>query len=193
MSKLLINTLRNALVVVMFFGSYNSFAQEALEEITVTATRRVESLQDVPISVSAFSGERMRDLGIRDWDDISAFIPNFEMNSASIIPNLYVRGLGGGLTHSIEQSVGRFVDDVYIGRAAINTHGFFDMAGVELLRGPQGTLFGKNTIAGAMIMRSAVNPRMNLNPASVPSWAAMKLRAVTPRLRDMSPARWVTS
>ena len=153
MSNLFIDRLRYLLVVVLFLGSGPSFAQ--LEEITVTATRRVESLQDVPISVSAFSRERIQDLGIRDWDDISAFIPNFEMNSASIIPNLYVRGLGGGLTHSIEQSVGRFVDDVYIGRAAINTHGFFDMAGVELLRGPQGTLFGKNTIAGAMIMRSA--------------------------------------
>ena len=132
-----------------------SLANAALEEVLVTATKRTESLQDVPLSVSAISGDKIQDLGIVDMGDLALYVPNFEINSAAVVPNLYIRGLGGGLTHSIEQSVGRYVDGVYIGRAVINTHGFMDVASVEVLRGPQGTLFGKNTLAGALIMTTA--------------------------------------
>jgi outer membrane receptor protein involved in Fe transport len=132
-------------------------AQDALDEVIVTATKRAESIQDVPVSVSAVSGAQIENLGIADMEDLSLTVPNFEINSASILPNLYIRGLGGGATHSIEQSVGRFVDGVYIGRAAINLHGFMDVQSVEVLRGPQGTLFGKNTVGGALIMNTA-NP-----------------------------------
>ena len=126
-----------------------------LEEIVVTATKRAESIKDVPVSVSAISAAQIDNLGIADMEDLSLYVPNFEINSASILPNLYMRGLGSGATHSIEQSVGRFVDGVYIGRAAINLHGFMDLANVEVLRGPQGTLFGKNTVAGALILNTA--------------------------------------
>ena len=132
-------------------------AESVLEEVVVTATKRAESIQDVPVSVSAIADEQIKDLGIVDMEELSLLMPNFEINSASILPNLYIRGLGSGATHSIEQSVGRFVDEVYIGRAAINLHGFMDLASVEVLRGPQGTLFGKNTVAGALIMNTA-NP-----------------------------------
>lgn len=125
-----------------------------LEEILVTATKRAESIQDVPVSVSAVSADTMSKLGISDMEDLSLAVPNFEINSSGVIPNLYIRGLGGGLTHSIEQSVGRFIDDVYISRSVINLHPFMDVAAVEVLRGPQGTLFGKNTAAGALIIRT---------------------------------------
>ncbi len=126
-----------------------------LEEVVVTATKRAESIQDVPVSVAAVSADTMYRLGISDMEDLSIVVPNFEINSAAILPNLYVRGLGGGTSHSTEQSVGRFIDDVYISRAVINLHPFMDVAGVEVLRGPQGTLFGKNTLAGALIIRNA--------------------------------------
>ncbi len=132
-----------------------SFAQNVLEEVIVSATKRAESIQDVPVSVSAVTGDQIQGLGIVDMEDLSLYVPGFEINSTSVVPNLYIRGLGGGLTHSIEQSVGRYVDGVYIGRAVINTHGFMDVASVEVLRGPQGTLFGKNTLAGALILRTA--------------------------------------
>lgn len=135
--------------------SNNQTKEREVEVINVTATKRTASIQDVPVSVSAVSMEQMDKIGINDMEDLSILIPNFEINSAGILPNLYVRGLGGGTSHSIEQSVGRFIDDVYISRAAINLHPFLDVQAVEVLRGPQGTLFGKNTAAGAMIITTA--------------------------------------
>ena len=152
-----LNVLRGLLLGAVASISGASNAQEALDEVIVTATKRAESIMDVPVSVTAISGAQIENLGIADMEDLSLFVPNFEINSASILPNLYMRGLGGGATHSIEQSVGRFVDGVYIGRAAINLHGFMDVESVEVLRGPQGTLFGKNTVGGALIMNTA-NP-----------------------------------
>ncbi|MEH6517111.1 MAG: TonB-dependent receptor [Halioglobus sp.] len=131
-----------------------STANAQLEEVFVTATKRAESIQDVPLSVAFVGGDLMDRVGVSDMEDLSILVPNFEINSSGIIPNLYIRGLGGGTTHSIEQSVGRFIDGVYIGRAVVNLHPFIDIASVEVLRGPQGTLFGKNTAAGALVMRT---------------------------------------
>ena len=136
---------------LLFLASHSN---AALEEVVVTATKRAETIQDVPVSVTAVSADMMAKIGIGDMEDLSLVVPNFEINSAAVVPNLYIRGLGGGLTHSIEQSVGRFVDDVYISRGAINLHPFMDVASVEVLRGPQGTLFGKNTAAGALIIHT---------------------------------------
>ncbi len=155
MAKTISKFSRSCLYTALMGLSSQALAQAALEEVLVTATKRAESIQDVPVSVSAVSGDQIQQLGISDMEDLSLYIPNFEINSATILPNLYIRGLGSGATHSIEQSVGRFVDEVYIGRAAINLHGFMDLASVEVLRGPQGTLFGKNTVAGALIMHTA--------------------------------------
>lgn len=128
--------------------------KRTLDAITVTATKRDETLQDVPVSVGAVPAATIDKLGATDISDLTAYIPNFQLNNSTVLPNLYVRGLGSGATHSIEQSVGRFVDEVYIGRAAMNLHGLFDVNSVEVLRGPQGTLFGKNTAAGALIVRT---------------------------------------
>jgi iron complex outermembrane recepter protein len=128
--------------------------------IVVTATLRAESLEDVPVSVAAVDADTIAKLGVTDVSDLAVYLPNFEINNSTVLPNLYIRGLGSGATHSIEQSVGRFVDGLYVGRGAMNLHGFFDLEAVELLRGPQGTLFGKNTAAGALIVRTA-NPTNN--------------------------------
>ncbi len=138
------------------FPAMNSVAQDqpVLEEIFVVATRRVESIQDVPVSVASVSSETLIQTGAVDIADIAVLIPNFEFSSTGVLPNLYVRGIGTGSSHSVEQSVGRFLDDVYIGRAAANIHPVFDIQAVEVLRGPQGTLFGKNTLAGAVIINT---------------------------------------
>jgi len=145
---------RTALATSTALFLHAGAATAALEEVVVTATKRAESIQDVPVSVTAVSSDVMQKLNITDVEDLTAIVPNFEINSAAVIPNLYIRGIGGGLAHSIEQTVGRFIDEVYISRAAINLHPFLDVAAVEVLRGPQGTLFGKNTAAGAMIIHT---------------------------------------
>ena len=151
--KVLFKKSAMALALTLAGTSY-SHAQAEIEEIFVMASKRVENIQDVPMSVALVSGETINVMGITDMEDLSLFVPNFEINSSGVIPNLYVRGLGGGLTHATEQSVGRFIDDVYISRAVINLHPFMDVGAVEVVRGPQGTLFGKNTAAGAMIIRT---------------------------------------
>ena len=147
--------IRALLVCVLGATSVTAAAQSVLEEVVVSVTRRAESIQDVPVSVVVLSTDTLAELGAVNVADISAYIPNMEFVSNSVRSNFYMRGIGSGPTHSIEQSVGRFVDDVYIGRADANLHGFLDLAGIEILRGPQGTLFGKNTAAGAVIIRTA--------------------------------------
>ena len=148
-------TLRKIAVLALSLTATNFSHATALEEIVVTATKRAESIQDVPVSVVAMGTETINALGVVNVADISAYVPNMEFVSNGVRSNFYMRGIGSGPTHSIEQSVGRFVDGVYIGRADASLHGFLDIAGIEVLRGPQGTLFGKNTAAGAFIARTA--------------------------------------
>lgn len=145
----------SASAIVLAFAIAMPVAAQGNDEIIVTATKRAESIQDVPVSVSAVTVDTINALGVADFSELAIYLPNFEINNSTILPNLYVRGLGSGATHSIEQSVGRYVDEVYVGRGAMSIHGFFDIEAVEVLRGPQGTLFGKNTVAGAMVVRTA--------------------------------------
>lgn len=130
-------------------------ADYALEEIVVTAQKRAESLQDVPISVSAMSAERLAQSGVQRFEDVSAYVPNFAISKDPIGDKINIRGIQSGNQAGFEQSVGTFVDGVYRGRGVQIRNAFMDVAMVEVLRGPQGTLFGKNTIAGALNIRSA--------------------------------------
>ena len=128
-----------------------SNAQElALDEVVVTAQKRTESLQDVPISVSALSGERIRDTQITNLEDLTTFIPNFSMNQTGISNNITIRGVSSGINSGFEQSVGMYVDEVYYGRGQLARSPLFDLNSVEVLRGPQPIIFGKNSIAGAV-------------------------------------------
>jgi outer membrane receptor protein involved in Fe transport len=122
-----------------------------LEEVIVTAQKRTESLQDVPISVATMSGSRIDDIGITSLQEITQYMPNVTVNAGSGTPNLFIRGIGSGTNQGFEQSVGMYIDGVYAGRgplAAVPTT--MDLERVEVLKGPQGILFGKNTIAGAI-------------------------------------------
>ncbi len=141
--------------LIAIFSTAQVIAQNQLEEVLVTATKRVESISDVPVSVAAMTGDLIAKSGISDLNDLVAMVPNVQFSGSTILPNIYVRGVGSGSAHVIEQSAGSFIDDVYIGRAAISFHGYYDLESVEMLRGPQGTLFGKNTAAGAIIVRTA--------------------------------------
>ncbi len=139
--------------VIVLMPSVNVFAQ--LEEVVVTAQKRAESLQDVPISVSAMSGEKIQDAGIPNFQEFSAYIPNFNVTSNAIGDVVSIRGVQSGILASIEQSVGTYVDGIYRGRGTQSRFSFLDVGMIEVLRGPQGTLFGKNTIGGALNITSA--------------------------------------
>ncbi|MCV6624053.1 MAG: TonB-dependent receptor [Cellvibrionaceae bacterium] len=128
---------------------------QALEEVIVTAQKRAESLQDVPISVSAMSGEKMADAGIQSFTDMNNYVPSFSVTKDPIGDKINIRGIQSGNQAGFEQSVGTFVDGIYRGRGTQSRYSFLDVEAVEILRGPQGTLFGKNTIAGALNIRSA--------------------------------------
>ena len=126
-----------------------------LEEIIVTAQKRVQSLQDVPISVNVMAGEKIGEAGISKIEDLQSYVPNFTMSETGIGTNIYMRGLGSGINQGFEQSVGLYKDGAYYGRAQLSRAPFLDLERVEVLRGPQNILYGKNSIAGAISMMSA--------------------------------------
>ena len=129
-----------------------------LEEVIVTAQKRAESLQDVPVAVSAISGAKIDEAGIQGLEDLTTYVPNVVMFSSpggGSPGRVYIRGIGSGNNAGFEQSVGSFVDGIYAGRTRQYLVPFLDVASVEILKGPQGVLFGKNTVAGAMVVNSA--------------------------------------
>lgn len=126
-----------------------------LEEIIVTAQKREESLQDVPISVNAVSGEKLAQAGIGRLDDLKSYVPNLQVTETGIANNFYIRGIGSGLNQGFEQSVSTYADGVYRGRGPQSRTPFLDLERIEVLRGPQPILFGKNAIAGAVNLISA--------------------------------------
>ena len=136
-----------------------SWAQSmVLEEVIVTAQKRAESLQDVPIAVTAISGDKIVSASIQGMEDLSSYVPNFNLfisPGGGSPARIFIRGIGSGNNVAFEQSVGMFIDGVYTGRSQQYLVPFLDVASVEILKGPQGALFGKNTVAGAMIINSA--------------------------------------
>ncbi|MFT7404425.1 TonB-dependent receptor [Zhongshania sp.] len=126
-----------------------------LEEVLVTAQKRMQSLADVPVSVTAFDGDKLKKAGIENLSDLSDYTPNFKMVEGGLLPNVYMRGVGSGSNQGFELSVGIFSDGVHLGRPHQTRGAFMDLERVEVLRGPQSILFGKNAIAGALSLISA--------------------------------------
>ena len=124
-----------------------------LEEVLVTANRRVESLQDVPMSVSAFTSDFFKDTGVRNLAGLEQYTPSLKITPGtdSRSTSIRIRGIGSvGTNVGIDPSVGMFIDGVYQGRAGMSVGDLIDIERIEVLRGPQGTLYGKNTAAGAI-------------------------------------------
>jgi iron complex outermembrane receptor protein len=132
-------------------------AMAQLEEVVVTATKRAESVQDIPMSVQAVSGERLEAMAISELGDLATTIPNFSIGDGVTTNLITMRGMGSGEDRSFEQSVSMFVDGVYMPRSRQTRTPFFDADRVEILRGPQAVLFGLNSTAGAISIHSAVN------------------------------------
>ncbi len=121
-----------------------------LEEVIVTATKRAVGMQDVPIALSVMGGEKIAEQGIGSLEDMAIFMPNVHIAEGGAGDQLFIRGVGSGINYGFEQSVGTFIDGVYFGRGQASRSAFLDVARVEILKGPQSTLFGKNTVAGAI-------------------------------------------
>ncbi len=137
------------------FFSASVFAQEqerVIEEVTVTAQKREESLQVVPIAITAISGEVLREDGVVTLHDISEKIPNLVFSAFSVgQPEIAIRGIGtkeDGAAASDSTVVS--IDDVYIAARTAQVFDIFDLERIEVLRGPQGTLYGKNSIGGSI-------------------------------------------
>src|SRR5688572_33333400 len=125
-----------------------------LTSVTVTARKREETLQEVPVAVTAFTADALDRLNVEDLSDLDAQVPNLTIYAArgsSSTVTAYIRGVGqSDPLWGVDPGVGIYLDDVYIARPQGALLDVFDVERIEVLRGPQGTLYGKNTIGGAI-------------------------------------------
>jgi len=144
----------------VLFGSV-AVAQEAeeslaIEEVTVTAQKRTETLTEVPIAISVFGAEAIDQTGVQELRELSEYIPNITISQGSDNgAMILIRGVGANSRNiGFDSRVGVYLDGVYLGQGPALNQDLVDMDHIEVLRGPQGTLFGKNTVAGAISMIS---------------------------------------
>ena len=128
-----------------------------LNPIVVTAQKLESHLADVPAAVAVLSEDRIADTGIRHLEDLSLSVPNLTVGEAAVSSLRWIRGIGSGVNQGFEQSVALFVDGVYHGRSRQSRLQFLDIERVEIVKGPQGFFFGKNSPAGAINIITA-NP-----------------------------------
>lgn len=161
LSRMIAATIIGGVPAAAIQAEGNDTQHWAVEEIVVTARKREENLQDTPIAVTAFSGEGMEKRGVTKLNGVAAYAPNMSFQSnpsfggASNAASIYIRGVGQKeFLPTTEPGVGLYVDGVYIARSVGAILDLVDIAQVEVLRGPQGTLFGRNTIGGAISITS---------------------------------------
>ncbi|MBP1685900.1 MAG: TonB-dependent receptor, partial [Deltaproteobacteria bacterium] len=166
MDRIVMKWLMGAAVVFWLVVPPASWAQAAtgkkaqaagaveVEEITVTAEKREESIQETPISVTALTGASLEAKGVTNVVDLATIVPNMRVTDSPGSPStttISIRGLGqGNIDPSFSPKVGLYVDGVYISQLKGSNLDLEDLERVEVLRGPQGTLYGRNTIGGAV-------------------------------------------
>ena len=140
----------------IFTGFYvqDVIAQESseprLEEVVVTAQKKEQGLSEVPISIQVLSSERITDMGVSSWEEIAQYVPGLTVAKGVQEQSIYMRGVGSGTNKGFEQSVTQFVDGMSVTRSQQYTVPLLDLERIEVLKGTQGVLFGKNTIAGVI-------------------------------------------
>jgi len=123
-----------------------------IEEIVVTAQKRTERLVDVPVAISVFSAESIDQTGVRELKEVTGYMPNVQISSGNDFRStVTIRGVGATSRNiGFDSRVGVYIDGVYVGQSPAINQELMNLERVEVLRGPQGTLFGKNTVAGAI-------------------------------------------
>lgn len=138
-------------------GSPDPVASDSLQEVVVTATKRAEDIQQVPLPITTLDGKELAQLGVQNPFDLAAYTPALRVESSGGLarPRFNLRGLGTDeYTANAQGSVGVYVDEVFLNNTAAQGLDLFDLDRVEVLRGPQGTLWGMNTTAGAIALTS---------------------------------------
>ena len=152
LNKKHISTLAASAMCLVIAGV--SHAQNrTIEEVTVTAAKKEQTLQEIPVAVSVISGDAIEKAQILDLSDLQSIVPSLRINTLqnSANTNFIIRGFGNGANNpGIEPSVGVFIDGVYRSRSAAQIGDLPNLERVEVLRGPQSTLFGKNASAGVI-------------------------------------------
>jgi len=149
-----------AISIAMAASAAPTMAQDtvALEEVVVYAQKREQSILEVPVSVSSYSAELLDQAKVSDINDLTQLSPSLVIDNATGASDtaIYIRGMGtSGNNAGFEQSVGIFIDGVYRGRPGSAMSDYVDIEGIEVLKGPQGTLFGRNTSAGVISVRTS--------------------------------------
>ena len=140
----------------------DSGAATSLEEIVVTAERRPQLIQEVPLSLVAFTGEQLNQARVMNLPDLDLLVPGLSLPVSSSVDNLRlnIRGVGSIGDAAVASSVATYIDEEYIARPGALLNTFVDVERVEVLRGPQGVLYGRNATVGVINLRSR-NPVMN--------------------------------
>ncbi len=159
-----------AILIVIYLISVNTHANEEqnstieskkkpIDEVVVTARKATEKLQEVPISISVIDKKKIHDLVINDLQDLSVYVPGLQQQVLPLASRLILRGVTSGDNNAFEQAVGIYVDGIYRGRMNQQHAGLFDIEQIEVLHGPQVTLYGNSSIGGAISM-TTVKPHI---------------------------------
>lgn len=178
-----------AAAAAIAIGASPAFAQDAAEEddanvITVIGvTKQAANVQDTPAAITAFSGDDLAEQGVRDVKEVAKFTPGFSVRDAGNNPTAFSLAIRGQIQSdniaTLDPSVGVYMDEIYIARAyGLNTN-LLDLESAQILKGPQGTLFGRNTSAGAVLFKT-VDAKFNENSGKVEfSYGRFNEHAVT--------------
>lgn len=156
-------------------------ADTAIDRVVVTARKREEDLLEVPMSVAVVSGVELEKTGVVQLSEALQFVPAVSVTPTPVGDLMFIRGIGSGENQGFEMSVGTFVDGVYYGRGRSSRHAFLDADRIEVLKGPQAILFGKNTIGGALNItsrRPSATPEFSLEAYVEPEFGTFQTTAV---------------